>query len=153
MFSLLNPTTAIAVLLALIGAFGYGHHVAYVEQAAEIARLNAIEQIKEKAMKAEADKKANALKQENEDAQKKIDSLKSAVADGSVRLSIATRAVQASTASRSTCGAGAEERAELDPKAAQDLISIAADGDAAIRQLNAMIALYNDLKDKANGER
>ena len=44
-------------------------------------------------------------------------------------------------------GAG-EARAELDPAAADDLVSIATDGDIAIRKLNYCIDQYNAVRAK-----
>lgn len=148
MFGLPNPWVILAVLGALGGAFGYGHHIAVLEQEAEIARLNEEQRVKEQAMQAQANAAATKLRKANQDAQAEIARLNSDVATGAVRLSIATRQVQASGDARATCGAGTEARAELDPAAAQDLIAIAADGDSAIRQLNACIDLYNETRNK-----
>lgn len=84
---------------------------------------------------------------EQQDAKTRIDQLTRSVRDGSVRLSIATRAGagcgNAQGADTAVAGGpGAEARAELDPAAAADLIAIAHDGDAAILQLNNVIDAY-----------
>lgn len=52
--------------------------------------------------------------------------------------------------SGATGGAGAETRAELTGEAAADLEGIAADGDAAIRQLNKVIDAYNAVRARMN---
>lgn len=149
MFGLLpNPWMILGVIALLGGAFGYGHHIAYLEQEAEIARLNEAQRVKEQAMQSQANAAATKLRKANQDAQDQIDRLKSDVAAGSVRLSVATRKVQTSGDPRAACGSGAEERSELDPATAQELIAITADGDNAIRQLNTCIDLYNDIRNQ-----
>lgn len=151
MFSLMNPKVIIAIVVALIAAFGYGHHVAYLEQAEEVSRLNDVARKKEQELVELANASARNLQEEQEYARKQISDLKSAVADGSMRLSIATRRVQTSSNAGVACGAVESERAELDPKAAQDLVAIAADGDEATRQLVALIAFYNKVREETNG--
>lgn len=80
------------------------------------------------------------LKKEKKDAEIKINSLKSAVADGSLRLYVRT-------SEPATAASGATENgAELDRQVAQDLIGITADGDKAIIQLNSCIDFYNNLR-------
>ena len=63
--------------------------------------------------------------------------LRAAVATGKRRLSV--RATSCSSGSSTATSLGhAEARAELDPAAAERIVAIANDGDAAIRQLNAL---------------
>lgn len=125
-----SPNSVIAALLALISVFYVGHHVAYLEQQEEINRIAA-----ERAI--EAAKVADQLHKDKEDAQKKINQLRADVASGAQRLSIRA------SCSASATGGAAEARAELDPKTADDLIAITADGDQAIIELNSCIDLYN----------
>jgi hypothetical protein len=133
MFSLLNPTTLLAVIFVIMGAFGYGRHYEHLEQQAEIARLNAV-------MAEEANTASNKFKQEQQDAQKTITKLRADINSGAVRLSIPI-----SSSCGSTSGS-TEERAELDTKVSQDLISITEDGDNAIRELNYCIDRYNQIR-------
>lgn len=133
MFSLLNPHVLIAVVLALITSFYTGHHVAYVEQQEEIARISA----KMQTVAAEATDK---LHQEKQDAQTKINQLRANVASGAVSLSVRA------SCSAFTAAGDSEARAELDPKTADDLIAITADGDQAIIELNSCIDFYNNLR-------
>ena len=119
-----------AFVLVLVVVFYAGHHQAYLEQQEEINRI-----VAERAI--EAAKAAEQLHKDKEDAQQKINQLRADVATGAVRLSI-----------RSSCSAASatgdsEARAELDPKTADDLIAITADGDQAIIELNSCIDLYN----------
>ena len=87
------------------------------------------------------------LERANRDAKDKVTKLQSDIASGELRLSIATRSVQ--TCSDSTSPArGTEARAELDPEASKSLIAITADGDTAIRALNACIDIYEKVRSK-----
>ena len=147
MFSLTNPWVLVGILSLVISSYFYGHHAAYNEQAIEVARLNAIERDKETEMAKIADVHATELKKVNDEAKTKIAQLQSDVASGAIRLSIATRSIQTSSDSTASPG-NTESRAELDPEAANNLISIAADGDKAIRSLNACIDIYNEVRSK-----
>ena len=121
---------SIAVVLVLIMVFYAGRHEMYLEQQEEVNRIAA-----ERAI--EAAKAADQLHKDKEDAQKKINQLRADVASGAQRLSIRA------SCSASATGGAAEARAELDPKTADDLIAITADGDQAIIELNSCIDLYN----------
>jgi prophage endopeptidase len=119
-----------ASVLVLVGVFYAGHHQAYLEQQEEINRIAAARAI-------EAAKAAEQLHKDKEDAQQKINQLRADVASGAQRLSIRA------SCSASAAGGDPEARAELDPKTADDLIAITADGDQAIIELNSCIDLYN----------
>jgi len=147
MFSLTNPWILLGILSIVISSFFYGHHQAYIEQEAEVARLNLLERQKEAEMVKIADNHATELRKANENAKVQIAKLQSDVASGAIRLSIATRAVQTSADTAPTSG-NTEARSELDPEAANTLISIASDGDKAIRSLNACIDIYNEVRSK-----
>ena len=133
MFSLTNPWILVGIFSVVISSYFYGHHQAYIEQEAEMVKI--------------ADNHATELRKANENAKAKITKLQSDVASGALRLSIATRSVQTSENATSTTG-GAETRAELDPEVANALITIASDGDKAIRSLNACIDIYNEVRSK-----
>lgn len=80
---------------------------------------------------------------EKKNAESKIADLRRRVQSGTVRMSILATACAVSQ----NPGTGiAETRAELDGQTADDLIAIAADGDAAIRDLNLCIDKYNSIK-------
>ena len=85
-----------------------------------------------------------------------IDVLRADLRASRVRLSVPVAACAAGssvgTNSATAGGLGAEARAELMPETASDLVSIAADGDAAVRQLNRLIDAYNALRDLYNAE-
>jgi hypothetical protein len=93
-------------------------------------------------------------KEEMDDAKNKIDALRADVLTGAVRLSIAvtkagTAASHCPASGDSSAASGDQEtRAELVPQAAYDLIGIAADGDDAVRDLNACIDAYHAIERK-----
>ena len=80
---------------------------------------------------------------EKKDVESKIADLRRRVQSGAVRMSVNATACAVSTNTRT---GAVETKAELDPKDADDFIAIAADGDAAIRELNLCIDKYNALK-------
>jgi len=122
-----------AFIICLSLAFFAGKYKARQEIQEEVTRIETKMQ--------EASELANEqLKKEKQDAQNKINSLKSAVADGTLRLHVRTNGNTCST------NGDSEDGAELDRQTAQDLISITADGDKAIIQLNSCIDFYNNLR-------
>lgn len=123
----------VAFFVVLVAAFYMGKYEARQEIQAEVTRI----ETKMQEASVEADEK---LKQEKKNAEAKINALKSDVADGTLRLYVRT-----SQSSPSASGA-AENGAELDRQVAQDLISITADGDKAVIQLNSCIDFYNNLR-------
>lgn len=95
---------------------------------------------KEQALQADHDANRKKHEEEIENAKNEIDQLRARISNGTVRLSVPATACTVSENS----GAGIEQtRAELDPQTANDLVTVAADGDAAIRDLNQCIDQYN----------
>jgi flagellar capping protein FliD len=147
-----NPYVLVASLLAIIGAYFYGHHQGYQEcyseSVAKVARANEEARAKEAELTAKVNNTASQLRKANDEAQTKITKLTADVQSGALRLSIPV-------SSNSVCSANAtgvangnpNARADLDAKAAEDLISITADGDKAIRALNACITTYNQVRE------
>jgi hypothetical protein len=128
---MLRNLLALVVCLAL--AFFAGKYKARQEIQEDVTRI-------ETKMQETVATANEQLKKEKKDAEIKINSLKSAVADGSLRLYVRT-------SEPTTAASGATENgAELDKQIAQDLISITADGDKAIIQLNSCIDFYNNLR-------
>ena len=93
MLNLTNPWVLVGVLSLVISSYFYGHHEAYVEQEAEVARLNLIERDKEQQMQQLANTHARELERANNDAKAKVTKLQSDIASGQLRLSIATRSI------------------------------------------------------------
>ena len=89
------------------------------------------------------------FKQGEDHAQAEIKTLRANVRNGTVRLSIPAVACTGSTmpeAAGNSEGTATEARTELDATTAQSLIDIAAEGDAASRQLNALVDAVKDNK-------
>ena len=120
-------------VLVLVIAFYVGKYEARQEIQAEVTRIETV-------MQEKVDTANDKLKQEKQDAQVKITALKSSVADGSLRLYVRT------SDNASSASGASENGAELDRQVAQDLISITADGDKAIIELNSCIDFYNNLR-------
>ena len=123
----------LTLVVCLCLAFFAGKYKARQEIQAEVTRIET--KMEESSVKAN-----EQLQKEKQDAEIKINSLKSAVADGALRLYVRT-----GESSSSATGAS-ENGAELDRQVAQDLISITADGDKAVIQLNSCIDFYNNLR-------
>ena len=118
----------------LLIAFFAGRYEERQAIKAEVERI-------ESSMRDEAAATTAKLEKEKRDAQIKVDQLRADVAAGAVRLSVRA------SCSASTAAGDSEARAELDPKVADDLIAITADGDKAIIELNACIDFYNKLRE------
>jgi DNA-binding protein YbaB len=148
-----NPYVLVASLLAVIGAYFYGHHSGYQEcyqeSVAKVAKANEQARAKEQELNEKVNQTASALRKANNDAQVKITKLTSDVQSGAMRLSIpvTSNSVCSSNAAGTSGGDQSQARAELDGQASANLIAITADGDKAIRALNACIASYNEVRD------
>lgn len=133
MLSLSNPWALVGVLSLIISSYFYGHHEAYLEQQAEMGRLNAV-------MAEQANTARQTFEKEKQDAKNTINKLRADVNSGTVRLSIPV------SSSCSSASGATETRAELDKQTGQSLISITEDGDQAIRELNYCIDRYNQIR-------
>ncbi len=151
MFKLFNPYVLAGIFALLVASFFEGHHIAYLEQQAEIAKLNE----KARAVEQEASQRVNDLSTKlvkaNQDAKTQIQKRDADIASGKLRFSIATRAVPAASNAASASGDSIQARAELDPTTAQSLVAITDQGDANTRQLNACIDAYNTVFKVING--
>ena len=152
MMSILNPYILLSILLAVLGSFGGGYwkggYDSDLKQQAEIAALNEKARETEKQMVVVATTYADTLRKSNKDAEKKITTLRANIATGDLRLSIPTQSpvCPSSVASITTGDNSGETRTELDRSVAESLIAITAEGDTAIRKLNACIETYNTLR-------
>ncbi len=98
---------------------------------------------KEQEWQASQNKLQAKYEEEKKDAESKIADLRRRVQSGTMRVSVPATAC---TVSKNSGTGVIETRAELDEKIADDLISIATDGDAAIRELNLCVDKYNNLR-------
>lgn len=150
-----NPYVILGFVLALIGAFFTGHHKGYAEaeaeQQAEIARLNAQAREVEHVMTSKVNDLSTKLQKANSDAKIEIIKRDTAIADGTLRLSIPTKSPLCAATGSTPASDNTEARAELEPAFAQALVAITDDGDAAIRQLNACIDAFDAVREQING--
>lgn len=151
MLSLLNPYVLLGLVLAVIGSFGSGYwkgsNDEETRQQIEIAALNAKARETEQNMVVVAQTYATTLRKSQNVAKSKETKLRADIATGNLRLSIPTQSpVCPASTSAPAAGDSGEARAELDRTTAEALISIAADGDAAIRKLNACIDTYEKMR-------
>ena len=139
----------IAGLLASVATAAYwraynaGYAVHEAETSAEIAEAN------QRARKAESDavlrmsQLAERHYKEETHANAEVARLRADYRNGTRRLSVPVEArVPSCEDTASASGTGGETRAELDPATAEALVAIAAEGDSAIRQSNALIDAY-----------
>ena len=113
------------------------------EHAKALQRAEQKARAKEQAWQSTHNELQAKYEEEKKDAESKIADLRRRVQSGAVRMSVNATTCTVSTNTRT---GAVETRAELDPKDANDLIAIASDGDAAIRELNLCIDKYNALK-------
>jgi len=153
--SIFNPWVILGFVLAMLsaaaGGYSKGKHDENVRQQIEIAALNAKARETEKAMAAVAQSYGETLRKANNVAKVKETKLRADIATGERKLFIPVKAAEcAVSAATDTAAAGGDHSgtasAELDRKTADDLVAIAAEGDAAIRKLNACIQTYETMR-------
>jgi hypothetical protein len=151
--SLFNPYVLLGIVLALLGSFGGGYYKGEQDentrQQIEIARLNQQARETEQRMGEVAQVYAQTLRKANNVAKAKETKLRADIATGERKLFIPTKTtcpVPSAGNAASTAGDSRETRTELDRSVAEALIAITADGDQAIRKLNACIDQYETLR-------
>lgn len=154
--SLLNPWVILGIVFSVFSAFGGGYYkgkdAEYQRQQLEIAALNAKARETEQAMSKVAQTYGETLRKANNAAKAKENKLRSDIAAGSYSLRIPVKAptcpaVQATGDATPASGSDSgTASAELDRQTADALIAITAEGDAAIRKLNACIQTYEQMR-------
>jgi len=151
--SLFNPYILLGIVFAILGSFGGGYlkgeRDKEAQQQIEIAEANDKARQTEQNMGVVAQTYAQTLRKNQDVAKAKEIQLRAAVASGERKLFIPVQTkcpVPAAGNTAPVAGDSSEARAELDRKIADDLIAIAAEGDAAIRKLNACIDTYEKMR-------
>jgi len=152
MLSLFNPWVILTLSCAFLG-FGFqsyllGEQNEQKRQQLEIARLNAQARETEQRMGEVAQTYAQTLRKANNVAKVKEDKLRTDITSGERKLFIPVQnacPVSASADSPAS-GGNTETRAELDSGIAQSLVDLTSRGDQAIRNLNACIDQYNQMR-------
>jgi hypothetical protein len=151
--SILNPWVLLGMLVLVLGAYTSGHHTGYkeawLEGQAEVAKLN------DQARKTEEDAQSKLLdmgKQlidANNQARVANEKARTVAAGSGFRVPIVAPAcpVQSAADTPAPSGDQPQPTAELDPAVGNALFDLAAIGDEAIRNLNACIAAYDQVRE------
>lgn len=147
----------VVALIVFGGGYWKGSYDKGVETALEVVAANDKARNTETQLATVATTYASVLRKNEQNAQKKITDIRTAVSSGERKLFIpvTTQApncsVQTTTDATPASGSDTgETRAELDRKVADSLVALTAEGDTAIRKLNVCISQYNEIKEKLN---
>jgi len=163
---MLNPYFIIGAMIAVGGAYGYGHHVGWgdrdAEMQVEIAKKNEESREKERELAKQLNDQSTKLSEANNVINQKQSSLDRAIRDGRLRLQT-TSCVQAPTNAPTPTGDSPKERSEpnrqvyetsdSDRATLAAIAEIIAQGDRNTAQLNACIDSYNKVMGVMNGNR
>ena len=163
---MLNPYFIIGAMIAVGGAYGYGHHVGWgdrdAEMQVEIAKKNEESREKERELAQQLNDQSTKLSEANNVINQKQSSLDRAIRDGRLRLQT-TSCVQAPTNAPTPTGDSPKERSEpvrqvyetsdSDRATLAAIAEIIAQGDRNTAQLNACIDSYNKVMEVMNGQR
>lgn len=154
--TIFSPWVILGFVLAMGTAFSGGYYkgkdAEYQRQQLEIAELNAKARETEQTMAKVAQTYGEQLRKANNVAKAKENQLRADLNSGALKLRIPVKAPTcpslsvpetATVASGSDAGTAS---AELDRQAADALIAIAAEGDAAIRKLNTCLEAYETMR-------
>ena len=163
---MLNPYFIIGAMIAVGGAYGYGHHVGWgdrdAEMQVEIAKKNEESREKERELAQQLNEQSTKLSEANNVINQKQSSLDSAIRAGRLRLP-STSCVQAPANAPTPTGDSPKERSEPNrpvyETADSDIATLAAiaeiiaQGDRNTAHLNACIDSYNKVMGVMNGSR
>ena len=150
-----NPWMIIGVIFVVLGTYKYGTYAGYKERDAEmqqeIARLNDESRQKEQKLAQDLNNTSSQLLEANNAISQKQSALDRAISAGRVRFP-SSSCVQAA-ASTATASGNQTETSESERETLRLIAQLAAEGDRAINELNACIAVYNQVREAINGTR
>jgi hypothetical protein len=150
-----NPWMIIGVIFVVLGTYKYGTYSGYKERDAEmqqeIARLNDESRQKEQKLAQDLNNTSSQLLEANNAISQKQSALDRAISAGRVRFP-SSSCVQAA-ASTATASGNQTETSESERETLRLIAQLAAEGDRAINELNACIAVYNQVREAINGTR
>ena len=163
---MVNPYLIIGAMIAVGGAYGYGHHVGWgdrdAEMQIEIAKKNDEAREKETQLAQQLNEQSTKLSEANNVINQKQSSLDRAIRDGRLRLP-STSCVQAPTNAPTPTGDSPKERSEpnrpvyetseSDRATLAAIAEIIAQGDRNTAQLNACVDSYNKAMEIINGNK
>ncbi len=162
---MVNPYFIIGAMIAVAGAYGYGHHVGWgdrdAEMQAEIAKKNEESREKERELAQQLNDQSTKLLEANNVINQKQSSLDRAIRDGRLRLQT-TSCVHAPANAPVAAGDSQKTRSEPDRQVYETsdsdratlaaIAEIIAQGDRNTAQLNACIDSYNKVMGIMNGK-
>jgi len=156
MFPMFNPWLILGAVLLLISTYLGAHHLGYnegyaksqQENAERVAKANEEARATETIVVSKVAQTSVKLRKDQSNAEQKVEKIKSDVDTGAIRLSIPVAQACVHTAADAPAPSGdiGSQRAELDRQTADALISLAAEGDSAIRKHAACVQAYNEVK-------
>jgi len=150
-----NPWMIMSVIFVVLGTYKYGTYAGYKERDAEmqqeIARLNDESRQKEQKLAQDLNNTSSQLLEANNAISQKQSALDRAISAGRVRFP-SSSCVQAA-ASTATASGNQTEASESERETLRLIAQLAAEGDRAINELNACIAVYNQVREAINGTR
>jgi len=150
---MINPWVILAVLLALGGFYGYGHHKGWTERdqemQSEIAIKNEEARAKEQELTKQLNENSTKLMEANNAITEKQSSLDRAIRSGKLRLSTPS-CVQTSSSAPTSNGDRNETGSESDRETLLAIAQIVAQGDRNTEQLNACITAYEAVRNQVN---
>ena len=163
---MVNPYFIIGAMIAVAGAYGYGHHVGWgdrdAEMQVEIAKKNEEAREKERELAQQLNEQSTKLSEANNVINQKQSSLDSAIRAGRLRLQTPS-CVQATPNAPAPAGDSPKERSEpnrqvyetsdSDRATLAAIAEIIAQGDRNTAQLNACIDSYNKVMGIINGNK
>ena len=155
----MNPYLIIAAMIAVGGAYAYGHHSGYADRDAEmqahIAKLNEESRAKEQEMAASLNNQTETLRKAKNEINKKQSDINALIDAGRLRLPVpaAPSCVQATPDPAPAVRDRDEARPDPYREAIKAVVAIAIEGDRNTVQLNACIDTYNKVREQINGQR
>ena len=153
---MINPWVILALLLALGGFYGYGHHKGWAERdqemQTEIAAKNEEARTKEQELNKQINEQSSKLQEANNAITQKQTDITKLIRSGSLRIQ-ATGCVQNSSSPTPTSGSGNTQGSESDRATLEAIAEIIAQGDRNTAQLNTCITAYNKVMETVNGQR
>ena len=154
----MNPYLIIAAMIAVGGAYAYGHHSGYADRDAEmqahIAKLNEESRAKEQELASSLNNQTETLRKAKNEINKKQSDINALVDAGRLRLPVpaAPSCVQATPDASPAVRDRDEARPDPYREAIKAVVAIAIEGDRNTVQLNACIDTYNKVREAINGK-
>jgi hypothetical protein len=153
-----NPYLIIAAMIAVGGAYAYGHHAGYADRDAEmqahIAKLNEESRAKEQELASSLNNQTETLRKAKNEINKKQSDINALVDAGRLRIPVpaAPSCVPATPDASPPIRDRGEERPDPYREAIKSIVAIAIEGDRNTVQLNACIDTYNKVREAINGK-